>query len=159
MNVSDKIKRDSKGCFKHTGETNCPYFFGKYGQRNIWEKEHGPIPDGHVIHHIDGNKYNNDISNLAMMTYKDHNQLHKHPAWNKGKSWDKKTLKKIHTKRNRTFMQQWHEWVALRNEGLTYKQIGEIVGRHERSVMDGIHKYRREIEEHGSRYYGLETSA
>ena len=32
--------------------------------REIWRDHFGPIPDGHHIHHIDGNPDNNDIENL-----------------------------------------------------------------------------------------------
>ena len=29
-----------------------------------------------IVHHVDGNKLNNDIGNLRLMTYKEHNQEH-----------------------------------------------------------------------------------
>lgn len=44
--------------------------------RYVWEKEHGNIPPGYDIHHIDGNKKNNDISNLMMISRSDHASLH-----------------------------------------------------------------------------------
>lgn len=44
--------------------------------RYIWEQEVGDIPKGCQIHHIDGNKANNDISNLAIMTAAGHQRLH-----------------------------------------------------------------------------------
>ena len=44
--------------------------------RYIWEKANGPIAPGLHIHHIDMNKHNNDISNLAIMTSVEHEALH-----------------------------------------------------------------------------------
>ncbi len=44
--------------------------------RYVWEQEVGAIPKGCQIHHIDGNKANNDISNLAIMTGSGHQRLH-----------------------------------------------------------------------------------
>ena len=44
--------------------------------RLIWEKHYGPIPEGYVIHHKDGNKLNNNISNLECMPNGDHSRLH-----------------------------------------------------------------------------------
>ncbi len=35
--------------------------------RIIWEEHHGPIPDGHLIHHIDGNPRNNTLENLQCL--------------------------------------------------------------------------------------------
>lgn len=44
--------------------------------RVVWEAAHGPIPKGYVIHHIDGNGKNNDLSNLRLMTQKEHLSMH-----------------------------------------------------------------------------------
>lgn len=44
--------------------------------RLIYEEEYGKIPDGCIIHHIDGDKLNNDISNLTVMTPSEHTILH-----------------------------------------------------------------------------------
>lgn len=35
------------------------------------------IPDGFVIHHIDGDRYRDTIDNLVMLTVEDHNKLHR----------------------------------------------------------------------------------
>jgi hypothetical protein len=40
--------------------------------RYIWEKENGEIPPGHDLHHKDGNRANNDISNLECLTKSEH---------------------------------------------------------------------------------------
>ena len=36
--------------------------------RYEWEKHYGPIPDGYIVWHIDGNKKNDDIGNLELIT-------------------------------------------------------------------------------------------
>ena len=41
---------------------------GKYLHRLIWEKAWGKIPKDWVIHHLDGNKQNNKVSNLEWCT-------------------------------------------------------------------------------------------
>lgn len=42
----------------------------------VYEKCNGEIPKGYQIHHIDHNKDNNDISNLMLLTRKEHNKIH-----------------------------------------------------------------------------------
>lgn len=42
----------------------------------VWEEHNGEIPIGMQIHHIDGNKTNNDISNLKLVTPLEHKRLH-----------------------------------------------------------------------------------
>lgn len=45
--------------------------------RTIWENHWGQkIPAGHHIHHIDGNKLNNDISNLLCVSILEHAMIH-----------------------------------------------------------------------------------
>ena len=44
--------------------------------RVTWEEHNGTIPDGMIIHHVDGNSRNNDIENLQMMSPGDHARLH-----------------------------------------------------------------------------------
>lgn len=53
----------------------------KTNYRKIWERHHGPIPKDEngvsfQIHHIDGNKNNNNIENLTCLSIEDHYQLH-----------------------------------------------------------------------------------
>ena len=42
----------------------------------VWESLKGDIPDGYVIHHIDGNKTNDSIENLKLITKKEHDEYH-----------------------------------------------------------------------------------
>ena len=54
--------------------------------RYVWEHEVGTIPKGYQVHHIDGNKANNDISNLSLITNKGHQRLHGQEQARKEKS-------------------------------------------------------------------------
>ncbi len=45
--------------------------------RKIWKKHNGDIPKGYHIHHIDGNPYNNDITNLICLPPSEHAEIHK----------------------------------------------------------------------------------
>jgi hypothetical protein len=56
--------------------TKMEGYYHKFLHRLIWEDVNGPILDGHVIHHIDENPLNNDISNLKMMSISEHRTLH-----------------------------------------------------------------------------------
>lgn len=44
--------------------------------RYVWEYHNGEIPKGYEIHHIDYDKSNNDISNLQLLSQKEHQKLH-----------------------------------------------------------------------------------
>ena len=45
--------------------------------RYVWMEHYGEIPKGMIIHHIDGNKFNNSIENLKCITSSEHNKLHR----------------------------------------------------------------------------------
>lgn len=47
-----------------------------YLHRVIWKNNKGRIPKGYHIHHIDGNKLNNDITNLQLISSLEHFKLH-----------------------------------------------------------------------------------
>ena len=51
-------------------------YHGKYIHQAVWEHFNGKIPKGYIIHHIDGDKSNNDISNLQLMIQSEHIKLH-----------------------------------------------------------------------------------
>lgn len=61
---------------------------GKLLHRLIYEEVYGPIPKGYAIHHIDGDKTNNNPGNLMILTKSNHHRLHtsgvNHPRWDKG---------------------------------------------------------------------------
>ena len=53
------------------------FTYGRAFHRYIYIKyHHVEIPKGYYIHHIDGNHYNNDTSNLEMMDGRVHSSIH-----------------------------------------------------------------------------------
>ena len=48
----------------------------QFEHRLVWEAHYGPLPDGMLIHHKDGDKTNNAIENLMAVTPKDHRRYH-----------------------------------------------------------------------------------
>lgn len=51
--------------------------FGRHTHRIVAEQILGrPLKEGEIVHHIDGNKRNNDPSNLMVMTQSEHCRLH-----------------------------------------------------------------------------------
>ena len=51
--------------------------YGVHTHRIVAEKTLGrPLEKGEIVHHIDGNKRNNDPSNLMVMTQSEHCRLH-----------------------------------------------------------------------------------
>ena len=50
-----------------------------FEHRAVWEKHHGPIPSGYVVHHINGVRDDNRVENLKLMGRGQHS-AHHHPA-------------------------------------------------------------------------------
>ena len=63
---------DGRGYLRTRDRTNksCPV------HRGCWEAHHGAVPDGHAVHHINGDRQDNRIENLACMTHGEHARLH-----------------------------------------------------------------------------------
>lgn len=65
---------------RYTQKSNGYYYncsTRKHLHQAIWIDNNGPIPEGYEIHHIDMDKENNDISNLACIPIAEHHRIHK----------------------------------------------------------------------------------
>lgn len=57
----------------------CGTYFQRKGRRlhrAVWEYHNGAIPAGYHVHHKDGDRSNNDISNLALLEGSEHLSEH-----------------------------------------------------------------------------------
>ena len=62
----------------YVGEKNRRRFSdsGRQVSQWVYEKEHGRIGEGRIVHHKDGNSLNNRPSNLRAMRRSDHSAYH-----------------------------------------------------------------------------------
>ena len=71
----------------------------------VWEYYNGrEVPEGYHVHHKDFNCYNNDISNLEILTVSEHLSLHGKENFKKNKEQTLKHLEKIRDKAS-----EWHK--------------------------------------------------
>lgn len=60
--------------------------------RCVWEKQNCEVPDGYEIHHIDGDKANNDLSNLQLIRIHDHRVLHGSKLTEEQREWRRQNI-------------------------------------------------------------------
>lgn len=72
--ISDKIQEYCGERFYLCG--NYYQHKGRRLHRVIWEHYHGAIPYGYDVHHIDGDRSNNNIKNLMLLPRSIHHALH-----------------------------------------------------------------------------------
>ena len=108
--------------------TSGPYK-GKLLHRLIYEECFGSIPKGYSIHHIDGDKTNNNPGNLMLLTKSHHHHLHmngtNHPRWDKGRIDEAGGL---------AFLS------AEKNKGRTMTSIAEDLG-YSKNTVAIVHQY------------------
>lgn len=84
ISIAENIKVNDKGCFINiqtgyiiTGSERNGYIRLNINRhhysahRLVWEAFNGPIPEGMVIDHIDGNRKNNELINLRLVSQSD----------------------------------------------------------------------------------------
>lgn len=122
---------------------------GRRLHRVVWEYHNHKIPKGYDIHHIDGDKGNNDISNLKLMSSKEHHDLHARNLTDEEREWRRNNL----IKNARPKAIEWHkteagkEWHKKRYEEtkelLHEKQsfICEMCGKEFIAVRNGNNRF------------------
>jgi hypothetical protein len=53
----------------------------------VWERHHGPVPEGKELHHLDGDKLNNCVENLRLVTRLEHKRIHSGCLFRDGVWW------------------------------------------------------------------------
>lgn len=71
----------------------------------VWTFYNGPIPKGFDIHHKDGNRYNNDISNLECIESREHKKLHGRLLTTEQREWKRNNV----NKKARPKAIEWHK--------------------------------------------------
>lgn len=95
--------------------------------RYVWEKYNGKIPDNFQVHHKDHDKFNNDLSNLELMSKSEHMSHHAQDRAKNDKEWlinfQKAGIKKA---------PEWHKsdegrkWHAIHGKNCFAKIIEKI---------------------------------
>lgn len=96
--INEKTKR-SIGYENRRGYVMVFDFYDKKwypAHRMIWEAFNGPIPEGYEVHHIDGRRTNNALSNLILLSKLEHYFLHlEEQNRKKAETWKKKREKNL----------------------------------------------------------------
>lgn len=92
----------------------------EYLHRIIWSTYNKTkIPENHHIHHVDGNKNNNHIKNLALISKSKHHSLHNHG---------------VNNSQSTITEQQAEQILELWKQKVSRKETAQIVGCSERVV-------------------------
>jgi hypothetical protein len=68
--------RRCAGLAQRTGKHYIVRTGNRREHRVVWEEAHGPIPPGYHVHHVNGDKRDNRLENLALVTPQEHRHLH-----------------------------------------------------------------------------------
>jgi hypothetical protein len=108
----------------------------------VYEAFIGSIEKDNIIHHIDFNRRNNHFSNLQQMNFKEHNNIHKHPAWNKGKTASIIAKKRLSRSRKLLYYPKFKETYDLWKQGYNIKTIAQKQNLCTRQIYSRLKQYK-----------------
>ena len=137
---------DNKKWYMNDGYLYNP----EYGMlhRYIYTKYNGLIPEGHIVHHKNGDKLDNVLENLIAMTKSEHNRLH-----HKGRICSKETKSKLSkAAKGRKYSDKTKEKISQIHKGkpksdehkrkLSEAHKGKIISDETKLKMSEAHKAR-----------------
>ena len=113
--------------------------------RFVWEENNGVIPKGYEIHHIDFNKSNNNISNLIMLSKKEHLEIHSKSLTDKQRQFKRDNMNNV----ARPKAIEWHK----SKEGLEWHKK-----HYQECLKDSKTKMKRACVFCGSEFIGYSNS-
>jgi hypothetical protein len=110
--------------------------------RYLWEQTNGAIPQGMHIHHIDKDKYNNSIENLALLPGHEHLSIHGSDPEMKKKSREsiKKAIAAASEWHKSESGHEWHKRHYEAMSGKLYRRIERICEQCGRPFDGVLHK-------------------
>jgi hypothetical protein len=109
--------------------------------RKVWILANGPIPAGHHIHHINGDKLDNRLENLRCLSNAEHTALHGkgRPPPNKGTKYgETEGYRKSNLKRMENHVEHCRATYRLWKQGFTQQKVAELFGISRRQVCDRL---------------------
>lgn len=110
--------------------------------RLVYESFIGALVDGLLIHHKDEDMFNNHYSNLVQLDITTHNNIHAHPAWNKGIENPRMMVENARIARESNYIVRCEETYNLQKTGLMLKQISILLNICEGQVSNRIRRFK-----------------